>query len=193
MPCSVPTQLSPGFIGLEYEHTTQGITHHSHLRLYVGENPADFLSMRALADGWAAAIKGVFTSNFTSVGFFTQRLDGTHILSGSLTSPVVGTHGVASGALDYCSRTVTFTGRGIPPVAADCVGEALSRVFVGAAYEFIARQKVIVAGADAGCDAYRSWLDTNGQAWADFYGHGAQSRGTFPVQFNAYFQRKYGT
>lgn len=193
MACIDPGTVSPGYLRLDYVHSSQSLAHSTRARFVLGVDPLDVSVIDPTAIAWAAVWKGIVTSAFVCGGYSVLRPDGTVIYQNSFNTPVAGVHGSASGALDYASRTICFTGKGLPPAAADCSGEAIGRVFVGAAYEFIARQKYMVPGADASVDAYAAFLDANSIIWADEFGQNAGVRPRYPVQFNAYAQGRNGT
>lgn len=193
MSCTPPARSSPGFLRLDYIHTTQSLPHSTRSRLMYGVDPLDVGAMLAAANAWAAVWKAIVTSAFVCNQFSVLRHDGSLIYSDSLSATVTGVHAVGSGAGDYASRTLCFTGRGVPALPSECTGEELHRVFVGAAFEFVTRQKFMVPGADAGVDAYASFLNLAADIWADSYGNKAGVRGRYPIQFNAYAQGRNGT
>lgn len=193
MACTDPGSISPGYLRLDYVHSTQSIAHGTRARLLRGVDPTDIVTMTALALDWANVWKGVVTNSFVTGGFSVLRHDGTLLYSSSFVTPTVGAHVSAAGAGDYVSRTLCFTGRGIPDTAVECSGEEIGRLFVGSAFEFVARQKYMVPGADSGVDAYAAFLATNSIFWGDEFGQKAGVRPRYPVQFNAYAQRRNGT
>jgi len=153
----------------------------------------DITHWTAQADAWAAVWRGIVTAQFVCAQFSMLDDLGRLLYTAPLTAPQTGGHGAATGALDYASRTLCFTGHAAPGTLGDCSGEAIHRVFVGAGYEFIARQKFMVPGADASVDAYATFLDGNTDLFCDYYGRHALTRGRYPVQFNAAAQRRNGT
>lgn len=191
--CTFPGTTSPGYLRLDYLHTTQSIAHSTRARILRGNDPADIVLMTSIAVDWVNVWKGVCPSQFTCGGFSVLRPDGSLLYSSAFVTPTTGAHAHASGALDYASRTLAFTGRGIPDTAVECSAEEIGRLFVGDAFEFVARQKFMTPGADAGVDAYATFLSTNSIIWADEYGQKAGVRPRYPVQFNAYAQRRNGT
>lgn len=193
MACIDSGFISPGYLRLEYIHSTQSLPHSTRARLCFGIDPMDTVVIDPVAQAWANVWKEVCTPQFVCGGYSVLRPDGTVIYQVPFIAPVVGTHSPATGALDYASRTVCFTGRGQPSTAIECSGEAVGRLFVGSAFEFIARQKFMVPGADTGVDNYAAFLSGSLVIWADEFGNPANTRPRFPVQFNAHAQGRNGT
>jgi len=193
MACTDPLTISPGFLRLDYLHSTQSLSHSTRARLVFGVDPTDVALMGLTALDWAVAWRGIVPPQFVCGGYSVLRHDGSLMYSNSFGTATAGTHAVAGGALDYASRTLAFTGRGIAGTAVECSGEEIGRVFVGGAYEFIPRQKFMVPGADAAVDAYAVFLEDSTVIWADEFGNKAGIRPRYPVQFNAHAQGRNGT
>lgn len=193
MACTPGASLSPGYIRLNYLHSTQSIPHSTRVRVVALFDLLDVGLVVATAEAWATKWEDIVPGDFTCASYSALRADGSLIYTGGLPTIHVGSHAVASGALDYASRTLCFTGRGVPGTISECSGEAIHRVFVGSGYEFIPRQKFMAAGADGNVDDYVQFLEDSPYLWADHYGNKAGIRAIFPVQFNAYHQRRNGT
>lgn len=193
MPCTPGGTLSPGYIYLNYVHTTQAIDHRTRVRLHYGVDPADTTTMQTLADGWANQIQPCLSTFFTLTDWGTLDENQTPVVSGTLTAALVGSHSVGTGAEDYRSRTVTFTGRGQSLTPGQCTGEARMVLFVGNTYNFTPGQRNIASGVDVALDGLRTFLDNHPLLWSDYYGHFAGVRGKYPVQLNAAVQRRHGS
>lgn len=193
MACTPPTTLSPGYLRLEYTHISQAVQHSTRARLTLGTDPLDPTQMFASADAWAAFLADCLPVQFRVGGYSVLRHDGSILYAASLPTPYTGTHTGASGSEDYASRTVTMTGRGRPATGAACSGEELTRFFVGNAFFFQPRQKIINRGFDSALDTLAGFLETNLYIWADNYGSKAGVRPAFPVQLNAHTQKRVGT
>lgn len=192
MPCVQPITLSAGFVFLDYVHISQQLQHRTHVRLNVTADPLDPVTMGTEANTWGALLADCLDNHFSVTGWGTQSLTGVGLLLYTFASPYLGTHTGSSGAEDYRSRTVTMVGRGIPSGGTGCKGPALTRMFVGDTYNFTPGQKYINAGGDAALDALRDFFATNSVIWHDYYGQKATIRSAYPVQFNAYMQRRKG-
>jgi hypothetical protein len=193
MSCIDSGFLSPGYLRLDYVHSSQSIPHSTRARLIFGVDPLDVGLMESTADDWAGWWAGVVPASFTCSSYSVLRHDGSLLYSGTLPGSQIGVHPSAAGSGDYASRTLCFTGRGLPAALSECSGEAIGRLFVGSGYEFVARQRFMVNGVDAGVDNYAQFLRLNTVVWADEFGNKANVRGRYPVQFNAYAQGRNGT
>jgi hypothetical protein len=193
MACVDGGHESPGYLRLDYLHSSRSIPHSTRARLVFGVDPLDGSLMFSTANAWSEVWAGLVTNQFSCDTYSVLRHDGSLLYSAALDTPQVGVHAAASGALDYASRTLCFTGRGTPDTVGLCSGEAIGRVFVGAAFEFTAGQKFTLYGVDALVDDYIDFLRGDPTVWADEFGFKAGVRGRVPVQFNAYAQGRNGT
>lgn len=192
MSCLPSNNRSPGYIYVEYEHTSQSLAHRVRIRLHYGVDPADTLAAATAANQWANLLQDCVTNDFRFVAWGTLDAQKNPVASGAFAAPYVGTHVAAAGAQDYRSATVTITGRGQSLNVGECTGEARMVLFTGRTYLFLPGQKNIPAGVDTALDALRDFLDNHGYLWSDFYGHFAGARGRYPVQKNAAIQRRHG-
>lgn len=194
MSCTVPLTLSPGFLFLDYVHSTAGLSHRTHARMRLGEDPLDDAFWSLEATYWANLMSAVVSSKIRIDGWGAQDLTGRVLYQFAFGSAFLGSHAVAAGALDYRSRTLTVTGRGKPASPGVCSGEARTVIFVADSYEYTAGTKKLVAGTDPAVDALVAGLQDAGHPfWCDYYGQKAGARPDAPIQFNARVQRKYGT
>lgn len=192
MACIIPVTRSAGFLFMDYNHVSQGLPHRTHVRLSQVADPLDPITMFAEANAWSGYLAAILSNKFNVVGWGTQDIDGAGLLQGTFGVAIPGSHSIASGAEDYRARTVTFVGRGVPASVGLCKGPALSRVFVGDGFNFAPGQRFISAGVDSALDDLALWFASTSVAWFDYYGQKAGVRTTYPSQFHAYIQKRYG-
>lgn len=193
MPCTIGSARSLGFAFLDYTVGLPGLAHRTHVHLAGGVSPLDLAILTLPIDNWGDLVAAILPSNAAVTGWGTQDADGAVVHIATFSPVKIGTHTTASGAVDAASRSLTLTGRGAPSSLGICTGEARTRIYVGVAFNWASRQRFLAAGSDAAVDALAAFLDANLLFWADFYGQPAGVRSRYPVQYNAYIQRRVGT
>lgn len=193
MPCSQPTTRSLGYVFLDYTTQAGAIARRMRLRLTYPIDPSDLTTIGAEAALWAAAVGSCMPNDVLLENWGTLNQDGTLFHVESLSPQVIGTHTAPVGALNWHSSTVTLTGHGTPLVGGQCAGPVRHVLYTGKAFQFVAGQKVIVAGVDSALDNLRDFITGNSVLGADFYGNAGNYRGVYPIQYNAHAQRKLGS
>lgn len=189
--CIVPTTVSPGFLYLQYTHLGL-VTHRARYAFINGVDVTDVPNLHIEAERIAAAMKPALPDSFIITDWGILNHDGSPYYASPLTAPLTGSHATALGAEDFYSRTITFTGHGLPPIATGCVGRTRAVLFVGKGYQFQVGMKRYNVLADAGLHGYLTALNVSTYLPADAYGQQVTFGASAPVQFNAHTQRKDG-
>lgn len=190
--CIVPTTVSPGFLYIKYTHLGQ-VEHSARWALVNTADVTNVPGLRTEAEEIGQAMKGALADSFAMHTWGILNRDGSPYYEEPFTAPIVGVHSSATGAEDYFSKTITFTGHGLPPIATGCVGKTRSVLFVGKTYFFNIGQKRFPVLTDVGLHAYLTRLNSSVYLPADDYGQQVAFGASAPIQFNAHTQRKEGS
>lgn len=192
MPCIPPTTRSPGFLYLSYNQSNNAF-HTARWAFILGVDITDTVNLRVEANRIAAIMADALQAQFAVTDWGILQADGSHFYSEPFAAPYVGTKGVAPGADDYYSRTITFTGRGNATLPGVCTGQSRSVLFVGNTYQFVRGEKRFNVGSDVDLMNYLNALNTSTYLPADVYGQQVTYSASAPVQFNAHTQRTMGS
>ena len=193
MACTPPITTSLGYVFLDYRTNGFAIPHRARLRLSYPVAPDDTTTIEPAANTWALDMAACLPSTSAIHGWGTMTADGAVFYLAAFSTPYLGTHATATGALPLRSRTVTITGKGYPVAAGQCAGQTRTVLYVTEAFEFAAGAKTLATGSDPALETLRDFLTGNSILGADFYGNVGNWRTTAHVQHNAYTQRRLGT
>jgi len=192
--CTLPLTTSPGRLALRYIHITQGLSHRIGWSFIAGVSLTDVSDLRVEAERLADLLADCLTANFRFTGWEIQTPGGHTYYTEAFAAPIIGTLTRPTGATDYRSPTICFSGVGLAPAPGVCHGHSISRVFVGDSYLFAPGQKVMTFNLHPELEAFVvGGLNASTYLPADGYGQQADISGEMPVQFNAAVQRKAGT
>jgi len=191
--CVPPITRSPGFLYLEYVHTSQGLQHTVAIRFTHDADITDITEARLTATDWAINLYPCMTAQFSIQGWGIRNADGDHYYSEAFVTPYPGTHGGITGMQDAVSSTVSITGQGLPPSPGVCYGRTKHTFHTGAAFTFSPKRKFTNTVENAPLDDLGAWLFAQSHVWADYYGQEASVHVQYPVQYHAGYQRKWGT
>lgn len=184
-----PTTRSPGHIYLRYSQLD--IEHTMSCRLVGDIWPESFSTLQDDADNWAAAMGLVMSPAFNLYGWGLRDNDGHNVYESPLSSVVTGELSAYAG-VEWKSTTLTALGRGTSLGAEYASGRALFRWYVGSAFIVAVGEKALYSATDSHLAGLQTFLNTNLNIFADFYGQKATCGGKFPFQYNAHAQRKHG-
>lgn len=187
MPLPIPSTTSPGFLELQY--VTGAIPHKIRQRYLAGVDPSDATVVASVAAAWAAVLAPCMANTCVISSYRSLDPTGVQLLTGVLTSPVSGSN-THSSVLASESATFDLVGRGNPGGGL-AQGNTRMMWFPGVIFtDWPGAQAPLPLPADF--TNLLSFINTDTNIGADFYG----SKAVFPTkvdqQINAHYQKRYG-
>lgn len=191
MPLIEPSSRSPGYLVLKY--TALGRLHRASFRLVEGVDLDNIDMLRTQAEEWGYAFSQFAASTHEATGWELHSPERIRLYQEAFATAYTGVHSEALGVNErWQSSTLTFTGRGVGDSVTTKVGNALTRFFVGATYQFIKGQKFLDKDSDAGLTAMYDFLDGCIIGPADFYGQHVEMRHEIATDWNSFAENHWG-